>query len=67
MNKERLEMDCAAEMYEMIAPGWTDEEAREKPEAFLERVGAEGLTAEEVWKVWEYVWQDHCEEAGTAN
>lgn len=28
MNKERLEMDCAAEMYEMIALGWTDEEAR---------------------------------------
>lgn len=22
-----------------------------------------GMTAEEVWKVWEYVWQDHCDEA----
>lgn len=45
----------AGELFEMIALGWTDENARENKEAFFDRIGdyAEGLSEEEVWEVWE--------------
>ena len=54
MLKEEREMTLAAELYEMIAQGWTDEEAHRKQEAFFERIGnaAEGLTHADVWNVW---------------
>ena len=52
---DRKEMDLAGELDEMIALGWTDEEARANPEAFLDRIGEEykeGLTEEDIWRVW---------------
>lgn len=55
MDKSRQEELLAGELFEMIALGWTDEEARENEEAFFERIGdyAEGFTKEEVWEIWE--------------
>lgn len=56
--KDRKEMDLAGELDEMIALGWTDEEARANPEAFLDRIGEEykeGLTEEDIWRVWKNV------------
>ena len=55
--KDRAEELLAGELYEMVALGWTDEEARENEDAFFERIGdyADGLTKEEVWQVWENV------------
>ena len=53
--KDRKEMDLAEELDEMIALGWTDEDARANPEAFLDRIGEEykeGLTEEDIWRVW---------------
>ena len=49
----------AGELFEMKALGWTDEEARANEEAFFERIGeyAHGLTKEEVWEVWQNVWE----------
>lgn len=58
--KGRKEMDLAGELDEMIALGWTDEEARANPEAFLDRIGEEykeGLTEEDIWRVWDNVWE----------
>lgn len=56
-EKDRKEMDLAGELDEMIALGWTDEEARANPEAFLDRIGEykEGLTEEDIWRVWKNV------------
>ena len=55
MDKNKREELLAGELFEMIALGWTDEEAREKEKAFFERIGdyAEGFTKEEVWEIWE--------------
>ena len=55
MDKNRQEELLAGELFEMIALGWTDEEARENEEAFFERIDdyAEGFTKEEVWEIWE--------------
>ena len=55
MDKNRQEELLAGELFEMIALGWTDGEARENEEAFFERIGdyAEGFTKEEVWEIWE--------------
>ena len=55
MDKSRQEELLAGELFEMIALGWTDEEARENKEAFFERIGdyADGFTKEEVWEIWE--------------
>lgn len=52
--KGGLEQDLAGELREMISLGWTDEEAKDDPEAFLDRIGEykEGLTEEDIWKVW---------------
>ena len=53
--KGRKEMDLAGELDEMIALGWTEEEAKDDPEAFLDRIGEEykeGLTEEDIWRVW---------------
>lgn len=57
--KEEREMTLAAELYEMMSQGWTDEEAHRKQEAFFERIGnaAEGLTHAEVWNVWSNAWK----------
>ena len=57
--KDRKEMDLAGELDEMIALGWT-EEAKDDPEAFLDRIGEEykeGLTEEDIWRVWKNVWE----------
>ena len=56
--KDRKEMDLAGELDEMIALGWTEEEAKDDPEAFLDRIGEEykeGLTEEDIWRVWKNV------------
>ena len=58
--KGRKEMDLAGELDEMIALGWTEEEAKDDPEAFLDRIGEEykeGLTEEDIWRVWDNVWE----------
>ena len=58
--KDRKEMDLAGELDEMIALGWTEEEAKDDPEAFLDRIGEEykeGLTGEDIWRVWDNVWE----------
>ena len=58
--KDGKEMDLAGELDEMIALGWTDEEAKDNPEAFLDRIGEEykeGLTEEDIWRVWANVWE----------
>lgn len=54
MDKDRRRELLAGELFEMIALGWTDEEARENEDAFFERIGdyAEGLTKEEIWEIW---------------
>ena len=48
-----------AEMREMIALGWTYEEAEQNREAFLERLGdtAEGLPWETIWQDWSFTWE----------
>lgn len=58
-DKDYIEEMLAGELFEMIALGWTDEEARENKEAFFERIGdyANGLTEEEVWEVWQNAWE----------
>ena len=55
MDKDRRSELLAGELFEMIAFGWTDEEARAAEDAFFERIGdyAEGFTKEEVWEIWE--------------
>lgn len=57
MNKDRKMELLAGELFEMVAFGWTDEEARENEELFFERIGdyANGLTKEDVWEVWQNV------------
>ena len=58
--KDGLEQDLAGELDEMIALGWTEEEAKDDPEAFLDRIGEEykeGLTEEDIWRVWKNVWE----------
>lgn len=51
------EMILADELREMIALGWTDEEAHADTAAFFERIGdaAEGLAEETIWSVWKNV------------
>ena len=58
--KDGLEQDLAGELDEMIALGWTEEEAKDDPETFLDRIGEEykeGLTEEDIWRVWKNVWE----------
>ena len=58
--KDGLEQDLAGELDEMIVLGWTEEEAKDDPEAFLDRIGEEykeGLTEEDIWRVWKNVWE----------
>ena len=58
--KDGLEQDLAGELDEMIALGWAEEEAKDDPEAFLDRIGEEykeGLTEEDIWRVWKNVWE----------
>ena len=58
--KDGLEQDLAGELDEMIALGWTEEEAKDDPEAFLDRIGEEykeGLTEEDIWRAWKNVWE----------
>jgi hypothetical protein len=58
--KDGLEQDLAGELDEMIALGWTEEEAKDDPEAFLDRIGEEYkecLTEEDIWRVWKNVWE----------
>ena len=58
-DKDYIEEMLAGELFEMIALGWTDEEAKADKDAFFERIGhyALGLTKEEVWEVWQNVWE----------
>lgn len=55
----------AGELFEMVAFGWTDEDARCNEDTFLERIGnyANGLTKEEIWEVWGNVWEICVDEA----
>lgn len=58
-DKDYIEEVLAGELFEMIALGWTDEEAKENKDAFFERIGtyANALTEEEVWEVWQNAWE----------
>ena len=58
-DRDSRQEALAGELFEMKAFGWTDEEARENEKAFFERIGhyALGLTKEEVWEVWQNVWE----------
>ena len=58
-DKDYIEEMLAGELFEMIALGWTDEEAKADKDAFFERIGhyANGLTEEEVWEVWHNAWE----------
>ena len=62
INKRKA---LGSEFEEMIALGWTDEEAHDNEEGFFERIGdyADGLTHEDVWEVWEAAWEYKMEEA----
>ena len=64
VDKDWIEEKLAGELSEMIAFGWTDEEAKADKDAFFERIGtyANGLTEEEVWEVWQNVVDIHNEE-----
>ena len=57
--KDGLEQDLAGELREMISLGWTDEEAQDDEDAFLDRIGefAEGLDEDAVRRVWRQVWE----------
>ncbi len=63
----REQMDMAAEMDEMIALGWTDEEARRDSKAFFERIGyyTKIFKPDEVWMVWRLLWDEHLEDGYT--
>ncbi len=64
MNKERLQMELAEDLRELIALGWTDEEAKGLKETFFERIGEEytaNLTEKEIWDVWNEVWEQSIE------
>ena len=64
MNKERLQIELAEDLRELIALGWTDEEAKGLKETFLERIGEEytaNLTEKEIWDVWNEVWEQSIE------
>ena len=64
---DKEERDMAAEMDEMIALGWTDEEAHQNEKAFFERVGyyAKFFKPDEVWMVWRVLWDEHLEDGCT--
>ena len=57
VDQYEIEELLAGELDEMISIGWTDEEAKENPEAFFERIGnyTEVLTADDIWRVWQNV------------
>ena len=63
--KEARREALAAGLDEMIAQGWTADEAIENKEGFFERIGdlADGIPAEEVWEIWENMWEIKTEEA----
>ena len=64
MNKEKLQMELAEDLRELIALGWTDEEAKGLKETFFERIGEEytaNLTEKEIWNVWNEVWEQSIE------
>lgn len=62
--KEARREALAAGLDEMIAQGWTADEAIENKEGFFERIGdlADGIPAEEVWEIWENIWEIKMEE-----
>ncbi len=63
-GKEQALMELADELRELIALGWTDEEAKGLKEAFFERIGEEytaNLTEKEIWNVWNEVWEQSIE------
>lgn len=64
-NPEARREALAAELDEMVALGWTDEEAKEDEDGFFERIGkfADGISREEVWEIWKNVWEYKMEEA----
>ena len=59
--KERIEMELAGELNELIALGWTDEEVKNDPRAFLNNIDdyyMDQLAEEDIWRVWRYVWDE---------
>lgn len=58
------EATLAATLREMIAQGWTDSEAHDNKEAFFHRIGyvADRFTEDQVYEVWEYVYEDVMDE-----
>lgn len=55
VDKDDIEEMLADELFEMIALGWTDEEARGNEDAFFERIDkyTDVLTKEDIWRVWQ--------------
>ena len=55
----------AGELDEMIALGWTWQEAKEDEDGFFERIGgfADGIPKEEVWEIWKNVYEAKMEES----
>lgn len=60
----RAEATLAVALREMIAQGWTPEEAHDNKEAFFKRIGdvADRFTEDQVYEVWEYVYEDIMDE-----
>lgn len=63
-NRMNREMDLAAELREMASLGWEKQEAYDKKDEFIERLGevGKGFTEEEIFQTWENVWEQIKEE-----
>lgn len=59
VDHDEIEELLAGELDEMIALGWTDEEAKADKEAFFNRIYSftDVLTEDEIWEVWQNIWK----------
>ena len=64
MTQESRIEAMAAELREMASLGWEKDEAYDKKEEFLERLGeaGEGFGEEEIFQTWENVWEEIIDE-----
>ena len=64
-NPEARREALAAELDEMIALGWTWQEAKEDEDGFFARIGnlADGIPKEEILEIWKNVYEAKMEEA----
>ena len=65
LNDEFKREALAAELDEMIALGWTWQEAKEDEDGFFARIGnlADGIPKEEILEIWKNVYEAKMEEA----